>query len=241
MERLEVIYQDEHLIAVHKPSGLLVHRTKIAEETDLFALQILRKQIKQRVYPIHRLDRKTAGVLLFGLHKEAAQKMGILWMERKVQKAYLALARGYTPSSILIDYALQKEGKNIKQEAVTKLTTLKTIELPCAVGRYQTARYSLVYLEPVTGRKHQLRKHLGHLRHPIIGDNLYGDNKHNRFFREEIKIPNLLLMSRSLAFEHPFTQQKLMLTASLSTPLELLFKHFNWGVDLLSQIDKKNG
>ncbi len=240
MERLEVIYQDEHLIAIHKPPGLLVHRTKIAEETKYFVVQLLRNQIKQRVYPIHRLDRKTSGLLLLGLHSDAAKRMGQLFMARNVQKSYLALARGYTPTQQEIDYPLRKEGKHIKQEAVTKLTTLKTIELPYAVGRYPTARYALVHLQPTTGRRHQLRRHLAHLRHPVIGDNLYGDNKHNRFFREELKVPNLLLMSRSLAFEHPYTQQKLLLTASLSTPLELIFNHFNWDADLIIK-NLKNG
>jgi len=230
---LTILYQDEHYIAIDKPATLLVHRTRIAEEQREFALQQLRDQIGRRVYLIHRLDRPTSGVLLFAFSSEAAQRMCQLFGERTVSKTYVAIVRGYTKEAERIDYALPKEeNKQIRQEAVTNYKTLATKELAVAVGRYDTARYSLVLVRPETGRMHQIRRHFAHLRHPIIGDKRYGDRFHNRFFVEKMNIVRLLLVAQQLRFVHPYTQKELIIAADLPTEMKFIAQQFGWKINL---------
>lgn len=180
---LEVIYRDDDLIAITKPSGLLVHRTKLAYGETQFALQLLRDQIGQRVYPCHRLDRKTSGVLLFALNEEKLKEIRALFEDHKVRKKYQALVRGHTAELFDIDYALTND-RGIVQEAFTSVKTLERFEIPLPFGKHQTSRYSLVELSPTTGRYHQLRKHMAHVFHPIIGDRPHGCNKQNRLWKE---------------------------------------------------------
>ncbi|MCW8904143.1 pseudouridine synthase, partial [Sedimenticola sp.] len=165
MSELTILYRDEHYIAVDKPAGLLVHRTRISEDTR-FVLQTLRDQIGRRVYPVHRLDRPTSGVLVFGLDSDAARRLVQLFEQRQVRKRYLAVVRGYTAESDVIDYPLREEGHKAPQAAVTGYRRLATVELPIAVGRYASARYSLLEVRPETGRMHQIRKHMKHIFHP---------------------------------------------------------------------------
>ncbi len=170
---LEIIYQDEYLVAINKPSGLLVHKSPIDKREIRFALQELRNQIEQYVYPVHRLDKPTSGVLLFALNKEVAQILSQSFRENDIKKEYIAIVRGYTDNSNLIDYPLKqmldtKEEKRLgitkeEQEAQTKYERLATIELAFPVSRYPVARYSLIRLIPMTGRKHQLRRHMKHI------------------------------------------------------------------------------
>ncbi len=226
---LTILYQDEHYIAIDKPAGLLVHRTRIAEEQHAFALQQLRDQIKQRVFIIHRLDRPTSGVLLFAFSSEAAKRMCQLFAERKVSKIYCAIVRGYTKKEDVIDYALPKEeNKQIRQAALTQYKTLITKELTIPVGRYNTARYSLVIAEPQTGRMHQIRRHFAHLRHPIIGDKRYGDRFHNRFFANEMNCKRLLLCAQKLNFTHPYTTKLISIKTELPTEMRSLITKFDW-------------
>ncbi len=227
---LDILYQDDYLVAVQKPSGLLVHRSWLDSAATEFALQIVRDQVGQHVYPAHRLDRPTSGVLLFALSGEVAALMAQQFSGRLMDKSYLALVRGYLGDGEL-DYALKEELDKIAdkqadankpaQEAVTQFRCLGQAELPFAVGRYPTSRYSLMYLSPKTGRKHQLRRHMAHLRHPIVGDTSHGDGKHNRFFREHFGNDRLLLHAASLAFEHPVTKQSIKIDA----PLDPSFIH----------------
>jgi len=211
---LEIIYQDETLIAINKPHGLLVHRSKIANDATEFALQLLRDQVGRQVYPVHRLDRKTGGVLLFALEKETEIRMQKQFQAGEVNKKYLAIVRGFTPDSLDIDYPLMKENGNM-QEAFTSFRTLQRTELPVPFGKHPTARYSLVEANPETGRMHQLRRHFAHIFHPIIGDRPHGCNKQNRFFKEQFNMTTMLLHASSLAFVHPLTQQEITLQAGL--------------------------
>src|SRR5574340_392910 len=135
MTPLNILYRDERYIAIDKPAGMLVHRTRIAEEGE-YALQRLRDQIGQHVFPVHRLDRPTSGVLLFALDAEAARHMAPLFENHAIDKHYLAVVRGYTEESGLIDYPLQEEPHKPYQEAVTSYRRLATVELDIAVGRY---------------------------------------------------------------------------------------------------------
>ncbi|MCW8889534.1 MAG: pseudouridine synthase [Sedimenticola sp.] len=233
MGELTIIYQDEHYIAVDKPAGMLVHRTRISEDTR-FVLQQLRDQIGQRVYPVHRLDRPTSGVLVFGLDSDAARRLVGLFEQRLVTKRYLAVVRGYTDEAARIDYPLQEEAGRPHQDAVTEYRRLATVELPYGVGRYATARYSLLEVRPETGRMHQIRKHMKHIFHPIVGDTTHGDGKHNQLFRDELGVYRLLLMATDLAFDHPYTGKPLTLRALPDGEMCQLFERLGWNSEGLN-------
>jgi tRNA pseudouridine65 synthase len=156
---LEIVYQDDHLIAINKPHGLLVHRSSIANDAKEFALQMLRDQVSMHVSPVHRLDRKTSGLLLFALQKDVEIEMHKQFQSGDVVKKYIAILRGYAPESLDIDYPLAKDN-GVMQDAFTSFVTLKQAELPVPFGKHETSRYSLVEATPTTGRMHQLRKHL---------------------------------------------------------------------------------
>ncbi len=214
MTILDIIYRDADLIAINKPHGLLVHRSPIAADAAEFALQLLRDQIGQKVYPVHRLDRKTGGVLLFALNKPAEIAMQQQFMDNQVTKTYLAILRGYTPDEGEIDYPLAKENGTM-QEAQTSYRTLNRAELDVPFGSHPTSRYSLVQANPATGRMHQLRKHFSHIFHPIIGDRTHGCNKQNKLFKDRWQMETMLLHASQLAFTHPVTKQSVVIDAPL--------------------------
>ena len=203
---LEIIYEDDNLVAINKPHGLLVHRTRMAKDVTEFAVQQLRNQLGgQHVYPAHRLDRKTSGVLLFAKSKQVNQLLQALFRERKVVKTYIAFVRGYTNAEGLIDYSLTYNNKS--KEAKTKYKTLAQYELPIASGGFETSRYSLVELKPETGRFHQLRKHMAHIYHPIIGDRPHGCNKQNRLWKDHFGMTSMLLHAECLSLNFPEDNQ----------------------------------
>lgn len=224
---LEIIYQDEHLIAINKPHGLLVHRSKLANDATEFALQLLRDQIGRQVSPVHRLDRKTSGILLFAFEKEVEIAMHKQFQESLVEKKYLAILRGYAPDQLDIDYPLAKENGNM-QEAFTSFKTLQRAEINVAFGKHQTSRYSLVEATPKTGRMHQLRRHFAHLFYPIIGDRKHGCNKQNRFFKEQFEMTTMLLHASELAFKHPVTGNEVKLQASLQEEFKRVMRLMNF-------------
>ena len=209
---LEILYQDQDLIAINKPHGLLVHRSMIAADTAEFALQMLRDQIGKMVYPAHRLDRKTAGVLLFSLNKEMNSTIQQAFAQNLIKKEYLAVLRGHTLAQGSIDYPLKKENGAI-QECLTHYQTLQTAEIDVPLGRHPTSRYSLVLAKPETGRMHQLRRHFAHILHPIIGDRPHGCNKQNKLWKETFQHDTMLLHASKLRFNHPVTNQPLIISA----------------------------
>lgn len=233
---LEIIYSDEHLIAINKPSGLLVHRSEIDRHETRFALQLVRDQIGQRVYPVHRLDKPTSGVLLFARQPEMASLIVEQWRQRDVEKHYLAIVRGYMPEFTHLDYAMSppvdKYAKHEKvkppQEAITDFRCLATVEIPVAVDKYPQSRYALIDCQPHTGRKHQLRRHLKHLSHPIIGDARYGKGRHSRYFRDHMDAPRLLLHAWSLTLDHPVTGEAMTLIAPPDRVFRQLCERFEW-------------
>ncbi|HEX9802605.1 MAG TPA: pseudouridine synthase [Gammaproteobacteria bacterium] len=225
---LTILYRDDDYIAVDKPAGLQVHRSWISEEREAFLLQRLRDQIGQRVYTIHRLDRPTSGVILFALSSEAARAMCGVFENREVEKGYLAIVRGYTDDEGRIDYPLQEEPHKPAQQAVTDYRTLARVELPIPVGRYNTARYSLVEVKPLTGRSRQIRKHFHHIFHPLIGDTSHGEGRHNRLFREHFQVERLLLHAHRLAFRHPLSGEAITIQAPLPEEFARLFGEFGW-------------
>lgn len=217
---IPVLYRDEHLIAVHKPSGMVVHPTDLARQEKISLMILVRRMTRQRVWPVHRLDRPTSGIVLFALSREVASELGRQLREHQVEKRYLALVRG-VPDDQRIDYPLKEKPffrtdmvRAEPLEAETSLRLLEKIEIPVAVGRYPTSRYALVELAPVTGRRHQLRRHMKHIFHPIIGDTTHGDGVHNRYFRKEFDSRRLLLAAVSITIKHPLTGKSLTIEAA---------------------------
>jgi tRNA pseudouridine65 synthase len=237
-EVLELLYADEHVVAVRKPAGLLVHRSMIDRRETRFALQIVRDQLGRRVYPVHRLDKPTSGVLLLALSSESAQGLTSSFTAGDVDKTYLAVVRGVTDEEGVIDHPLLEEPDRMTdararsdkapREAVTDFRRLAAAELPFAVGRYPTSRYSLVEAKPRTGRRHQLRRHLKHLFHPIVGDTKYGEGRHNRFFREELDCRRMLLAAVELFFPHPVTRERIVVRAPVKGEFAAVIERLGW-------------
>ncbi|MEO9967106.1 MAG: pseudouridine synthase [Reichenbachiella sp.] len=230
--RLEVLYADEDFVAINKPHGLLVHRSKIAANTDEYAVQKLRDQLGKYVYPAHRLDRKTSGVLLFALNKPALRAIRESFEKERIQKKYWAILRGHTDKEGLIDYALIND-KGKKQEAQTRYLTMNRTEIDLPFGKHQSSRYSWVEARPTTGRMHQLRKHFAHIFHPIIGDRPHGCNKQNKLFLEKWNMSSMMLHAVSIAFEHPLTQLPIEINASPSSEFVRMIKTLEFDTSLL--------
>jgi len=235
-QQLEIIYQDQYYVAINKPPALLVHRTIIDKHETKFAVQILAEQINQPVYPIHRLDKATSGILLFALSPEILRKTNKIFAERKIEKQYLAIVRGYTNKTDTINYPLpqvkDKILKNTNQqkrlEAITQYSRIATIELPIHIDKYPTTRYSLIKLTPKTGRRHQLRLHMKHIAHPIIGDTQYGKTTHNNYFRNQLNCHRLLLAATQLKFIHPITNHTINLSQPPKDSFQQIIEKFNW-------------
>jgi tRNA pseudouridine65 synthase len=253
---LPILYQDEHIVAINKPSGLLVHRSEIDKRETLFALQLTRDLVGQHVYPVHRLDRPTSGVLLFALSSEVASLLSTMFAQHDVQKTYLAMVRGFVnlkptdlsvgkklnsqnhESDIIIDYPLKRIFDKLSdkdrnqdaeaQDATTYLKRLATAELEFPTGRYAKTRYSLVELAPKTGRKHQLRRHMAHIRHPIIGDTNHGDGKQNQSARDNLSLNRLALHAHKISFLHPVTMQHIEIKAPIDDSLKSVFERCKW-------------
>ena len=241
---LEILYIDEYLVAVNKPAGLFVHRSYMDKDEIYFALQLVRDQICQYVYPVHRLDRPTSGVLLFALNAEIARLMGQAFSDKTIQKTYYALTRGHLLGSETIDYPLKEKldkfgDRNVSrdkapQEALTAYQSILTASLPISLGKFDSVRYSLIKLKTGTGRRHQIRRHLAHLRHPVIGDIKYGDNKQNPFFIEHFGFKRLMLIAKKLDFIHPITHKKIAIEVKFDQQWLNVFDKLAWRVDTIT-------
>ncbi len=223
---LEIIYQDEVIVIVNKPTGLLVHRSPIAADASEFAIQVLRDQIGQKVFPVHRLDRKTSGLLVFALNEEVNKLMQVAFMNRAIEKKYLAIVRGFVAENGTIDYALTNEAGKV-QDALTHYRLLQHFEIEIPNGKFTSARYSLVEVEPETGRMHQIRKHFAHIFHPIIGDRPHGCNKQNKLFLEKWGMNSMLLHASELTFKHPLTNQEMTFKAPLPADFNLTIERLS--------------
>ncbi|MFT6216588.1 MAG: tRNA pseudouridine65 synthase [Roseivirga sp.] len=226
---LELVFQDEFVVVINKPNGLMVHRSPISmSNADTFAIQELRDQLGVYVYPAHRLDRKTSGLLVFALALENLKLINAQFEAKTISKTYHAVVRGFTEPEGTIDYALTND-KGKTQEAVTHYKTLDQTEINVPLGQHATSRYSLVEVYPETGRMHQIRKHLAHIHHPIIGDRPHGCNKQNKLFLEKWGLTEMLLHAIKIEFDHPVTNQRLSLEAPYQPEFtrikQLLFSH----------------
>lgn len=217
------IYRDDWLLAVHKPAGLLLHRSPIDRHETEFALQYARAlNGGKHVYPVHRLDRPTSGLLLFARDQSTASQLGKAFMDGAVSKTYLALVRGWIAEQGEINQALREHSidrhddrEQPLKEALTRFHCLARTEIAVAIESYPQSRYSLVELQPVSGRKHQLRRHMQRISHPIIGDTNYGRTRHNHYFAQRFGHSRLMLAATGLQLQHPITRQALRLESGL--------------------------
>ncbi len=223
----EILYSDDYYVAINKPHGLLTHPSVIAKNANESAMQQVRDFLGRYVYPVHRLDRKTGGVLLFALDQETNKITQKLFSENQIKKEYLAIVRGHTDDAGEIDYPVKnKNGKS--KDALTAYQTLARTEIPVPFGKHTTSRYSLVRATPKTGRMHQLRVHFSHILHPIIGDRPHGCNKQNRLFKEQWDMTTMLLHANRLTFNHPVVGSEVNIIADVQAEfkrmLEVLFE-----------------
>lgn len=215
---LPVLFRDEHLIAVAKPSGVFVHRSENNRTERDVVLQAVRDQIGTFLYPVHRLDRATSGIVLLAQTRYAASEMSRAFADRKVSKTYVALVRGHCVSDGRIATPLvpaRGRGKPkghpyaVPQEAETIFHTIEQFELPVRNDRYETTRSSLVEVKPRTGRFHQIRRHFNYISHPVIGDTSHGDSRHNSLYRKHFNLQRLMLAAVRLEFSHPVTGEQI--------------------------------
>jgi len=207
---------------VNKPAGWLVHRTPLDKGESRFVLQTLRDQIGQMVWPVHRLDKGTSGVLVFALSAEVARTLGQAFETGEgLQKTYRAIVRGWPADALLIDHPLKRMPDDMRsqreeiQSAQTRLRTLRRSELPIPQGDFPTLRWAEVELQPLTGRRHQLRRHMKHIAHPIIGDATHGKGPLNRAVAVHLGAGRLWLHALALQLKHPVTGASLSLQAPL--------------------------
>lgn len=227
---LTILHVDDHYVAVDKPAGLLVHRGGMADRREEALVQRLRDQIGAWVYPVHRLDRPTSGVIVFGRSSDAAARLAGVFAAHRVDKRYLAVVRGYAPEVALVESPVRdgdEPGAPLR-DARTELWRCALVEVPIAVGRYPSARYSLVELRPHGGRWRQLRQHCAHLRHPILGDTTHGEGRHNRLFRDHFATSRLLLHAARLTYEDPYSGALRALEAGPDEAWTQLLARLGW-------------
>lgn len=233
---LTILYCDDHLIAIDKPPGWLVHRSNIDRHETRIVVQALRDQIGRRVQPVHRLDKGTSGVLLFAFDAEATRACGLQFERNQVQKRYWAVVRGWPAEAGEIDHPLTREydeygralPERLAQPAQTAYRRFASAELLHRVDRYPTSRYALVELTPLTGRRHQLRRHMKHIAHPIIGDATHGKGKHNRFFQQHFGCHRLLLACTDLCLMHPVTAAPLRISVPVGDQFLAVVDAMGW-------------
>lgn len=231
---LDILYQDDSLIAVNKPAGLAVHRSKMVGNADTFLIDVLREQVGGTLYLAHRLDRATSGVLLIARSTEIAAALGEQFMSRDVHKQYLTVVRGWPePAEGVVDYPLPGSRESgPRRDARTRYRRLATVEVPIALGRYPQQRYALVLTEPQTGRFRQIRKHMAHIHHPVIGDCQHGRSDHNRLYKQYFSCHRMLLHAWRLSFRHPVDGRPMALEAPLDPAFGAILQRFDWSLPI---------
>jgi tRNA pseudouridine65 synthase len=227
---LEIIFEDDYIICINKPNNVLVHHAflsrNVGDEDSL--LQLIEKEFGIKVYPVHRLDRKTSGLILLAKEKDYVSKFQELFTTKQIQKTYFGVVRGFSPETKTIDSPVKGRDANVHKEALTYLRTLANITLDIPVKPYDSSRYSLVEFLPQTGRMHQLRVHSNKISHPLIGDAKYGDKNHDTMFAENFGWKNLFLHAGKLEFIHPFSSEKMILKGTFPKDWIEMFEEFNW-------------
>lgn len=226
---IRILYQDEALLAVDKPAGLAVHRSRLVGADTGYLIDHLRAQVGGRLHLAHRLDRATSGVLLVARNAEVAAHLGQQMMAREVERVYLAVARGWPPEEGEIDYPLAGPARGAQPvEAITRWRRLATVAVPIPMGRYPEQRYSLLEVRPLTGRHRQIRRHLHHISKHILGDTSHGRGDHNRLLRAHFGLHRMFLHAWQVAFRHPLDGRALRITAPPGDEWPRLASAFGW-------------
>lgn len=232
IQSLEIVFEDDYIIAVNKPNNFLIHHSHYARNIEeITLLELLEQQTNKTFYPIHRLDRKTSGIILLAKQKEFVAVFQELFNTNAIHKTYYAIVRGFSPETGKIDTPVKNDDSNVYKDALTNYNTINNIELDIPVTPYDKSRYSLIKLLPETGRMHQLRIHMNKVNHPIVGDYKYGDRFHNRMFETQFGCNYLFLHAYKIEFTHPLTSQPLVLIAQFPLDWLLVFNVFNWKID----------
>ena len=227
--KIEILFEDDTFLIVNKPNNVLIHNSYYARNIkEPTLLELLYEQLNETFYPVHRLDRKTSGVLVLAKQKENVAIFQELFNKDTIQKEYLGIVRGFIQSQQLINSPVKNADTLVYKDAETFLEPINTIELNIPVHPYENSRYSLVKLTPKTGRMHQLRIHMNKVSHPIIGDYKYGDRFHNRMFETNFNCHNMFLHAANIQFKHPFTLQNIAINAPLPSDWNYIFEQFNW-------------
>ena len=216
MQQVRIIWRDASLVVIEKPAGVPVHPPENPGQAraSVDLIRILRAQLGVRGYPVHRPDQATSGVMLWALDSATAGQIQAQFQAGKIQKTYLALVRGWLSGSGVVESPLASEhDPNVLKSAVTRYESLHRFELPVPDRDHPASRYSLIRADPITGRWHQIRRHLKRLSHPLIGDTVHGDGAHNRVWRQETGDHRLYLLSWQIQFQHPRTGEPLSFRA----------------------------
>jgi tRNA pseudouridine65 synthase len=231
---LAILFEDNSIIIVNKPNNILIHNSYYARNIkEPTLLELLKIQFGTEFFPVHRLDRKTSGVIVLAKKKEAVALFQELFNSNTIKKIYVSIVRGFVNEPILINSPVKNADTNIYKDAITYCEPLTNTTLDIAVHPYTNSRYSLVKLTPSTGRMHQLRIHMNKISHPIVGDYKYGDRFHNRMFETEFSTPNLFLHAYSLYFMHPITLKKIEIIAEIPNDWKSIFEKFNWNLEMI--------
>ncbi|REE81759.1 tRNA pseudouridine65 synthase [Lutibacter oceani] len=229
--KIEILFEDSYIIIVNKPNNVLIHNSYYARNIkDDTLLNLLKKQFGNDFYPVHRLDRKTSGVLVLSKQKEHVSVFQELFNSDTIEKTYFGIVRGFFKENVLLNSPVKNPDTKLYKEAETYCEPLQNIELKIPVHPYNNSRYSLVKLKPSTGRMHQLRIHMNKISHPIVGDYKYGDRFHNRMFENEFNCSNLFLHAFEIKFVHPFNKNVILIKASFPDNWKFIFEKFNWKV-----------
>ena len=223
---LQVLLADDALAVVAKPAGLMVHDSALARGEHDFAADRLREQFARPIFLVHRLDRATSGCLLLAFDRDTASLLGKALMAGAVDKHYLAVCRGWPEADFVVDHPLDGgPGKPQKKPAVTRFTRVATTELALPSAGFVTSRYALLQVAPETGRFRQIRRHLKHVSHHLIGDSSHGDGRHNRTFRA-LGIHRMLLHAERLGFVHPHSGERIGAVAPVDAEFEAALRLF---------------
>ena len=227
---MNILFEDDYIICVSKPNNIVVHHAyysrNVSQEDSL--LELLFIEFGCKFYPIHRLDRKTSGIILLAKQTKYVSKFQELFTTNKIDKTYYGIVRGHSPASKVIDSPVKGKDSDVYKQAETSLKTMANITIDIPVKPYESSRYSLVEMKPTTGKLHQLRIHMNKISHPLIGDAKYGDKNHNTMFIDNFNCENLFLHAYSLEFIHPFSKEELLLISSFPNDWNIIFKRFEW-------------
>ncbi|BCE02057.1 pseudouridine synthase [Marinicellulosiphila megalodicopiae] len=233
-----IVFEDDDFVVMDKPSGLLVHPSWLSKNDDDFAVDQMKRYLNvDKIHNVHRLDRPTCGLLLFAKHVDAAQKIGLMFEQNLIEKNYIAICRGWAPSSGEIDYALKPEHDKIAnkfsnpvkeaQDALTHFTCLKQSQIEIELNGHPTGRFSFVSIRPKTGRKHQIRRHFKHIHHPLLGDTRHGCNKTNRTLKDRLNWSRLALRANKMQFLHPYSQHLISIEAPRSIEFDFMLNQLD--------------